>query len=1431
MIPVILLAFANDKRNAGAGYLRGLTTERNAIRDALRKAEENGLCQVHIEPDATVDRIFDIFQDKEYRDRIALFHYGGHAESYSLLLETASGEKATAHSEGLVSFLAKQKSLKLVFLNGCSSQKQSEDLVAAGLPAVIGTSQVIDDNIATGLATRFYKGLSSGMTIERAWTDSIDQVKTEKGTGNASVFFQEGILGAPGEEQFPWKLYTGEGAEFSKAWNLPEAANQPLFGLELPNAYYRKLPQAPYVGLRSFKQEEAAIFFGRGAEIRKIHTLLGREQPVILLSGKKGVGKSSLMSAGLAPRLETAYTVANCNVGEKGLIDSFSNVMDQLREDNGLEKLPPQDINQLEAKIAEIRQLLTSITGFAREILEKELQQLVRLTNMERYTYHEQWMSIEAKTGKPLVILVDEVPADEEASKAFLDIMVSLFEAKTIPRGKLVLSIDDDNRGPFSELLKTAGFSFADVFLQPLSPEGGIQEAIAGVTMTPVTKEFYRLQIESGGANNLPLILFGDLAEGNQALVAPFLQVILCDFWKSAIKENAQAPSLDLNSYYTGIQSGEIMDRFLTGQLALLEAWNPEPVHSGLALDLLYLNTSALGKAEVLDAKERNKTYGDRSEVVDALVRKCKDLFLLSGTPKGGTTLGHNLLAPLVQRHYSVSLSPGQQAARILNGRVTDNAESGKISWLNETDLDAVEKGLGGMRSLEKDEIELLELSRVKKMQAQRQRKRNLVIRGVFLTVVIIFAALAAWQWSLAEKRYLQSRAGELAFNAKEVMKKDNTLAVNIARQAYSVLLSDSPHEVMQTLSEIFHSQDKRPFYKAKFPHFKRVNTAVISPDGQTVLTASEDGDVKLWDFNGNELLNLHHGPEVFMADFSPNGQQILTITRTFVSLWELDGRLTDRDSIYDGMTSLDSFSTDGMKIIPRYVEKVSNAFTANVDSLKNDFNMVIPSPSKNRILVLENGNCTFYDKEGLLVKDGFVTAVTHASFSRDGKKLLTVIPNEDLSRIIIWNESGDSLYSFRGRGDNVNAVFSPDGGAILATLNDFTPNANSFAAKLWILSEAFLHRFPKNAMGINTVDFFQKGNRYLTASADGYVIIWNDKGQPLDSLIHGDFVSSAFFSPDGKHIITASRDYTARLWTPTEPADKQVIILQHRDEVSSAVFSNDGRYILTASRDSLVRLWNLEGMLVDSFLHPDAGINSAVFSKDDLHILSVSADNAVTLWGVNGDSLHVFRHPDRVFSASFSPDGQKLLTTCRDSTVRLWSSEGILVDSFRHFEDRPRLALFTDDGEHMITGGRTVRIWSADGIPEDSLPHTESVSSISVSPDGKMILTTCNDHNAYLWNFKGEALAVYQKHQDIIKYGMFTPDGSHVLTADNEGYLYRWKTPPAIYAEMKTSEIAQMSETEMEMYGIQQSNLPRAILARLKSVVIDGLAKKEEPQ
>ncbi|MDQ3015423.1 MAG: hypothetical protein M3R25_01680 [Bacteroidota bacterium] len=1388
MLPVILLAFANDKEKSGPGYLRGLTRERNGIRDALLKAESNGLCQVLVEPDVTVDRIFDIFQNPLYRDRIGIFHYGGHAESYALLLESASGGHATAHSEGLVGFLSKQKSLKLVFLNGCSSQKQSEDLVEAGIPAVIGTSQDIRDEIATGLSTRFYKGIAAGMNIERVWTDAIDQIKTETGSNNSKALFAESILGSPGEDAFPWKLYTGEGGEISKAWNLPEAANQPLFGLELPNTYYRKLPLAPYPGLRSFSREEAAVFFGRGAEIRRIYTQLSREQPLIILSGKKGTGKTSLLDAGLIPRLESNYVVKNIQVHTQDATESLITALQQSLDSHQLGN-PIQVTTDVENKAAELRAFISTASGFAKDILVNELARLTELAGRNQLSLSEQWKSIEHKSGLPLLMVLDEVNGDHHSIKIFIETIAGIFENNNPPLGKLIIVLCEDARDLYLEVLHTAKFPYAEIFLQPLTWEG-IQESITGISNIPSTKDHYHLQIEDSNATNFPSALASDLHEGDPTLVAPYLQLYLSQFWTTAIRENQQAPAVTYRTYQKASQSGEIPDQFLTAQLEKLKSWNTDVVNSGLALDILYQHTSAIGKSNFLPAVQRNEFFNYKNLLVRVVVTNCKELFLLTGNITSGTDLGHNLLAMVVIRQYSASLNPGQQASRILNSITPDQNDSGFSSWLNEKDLETVEQGIVGMRSLTPTEKSYVDYSRAKKQQADQDKKRNKIIRLSLVSIVVAFAALAVWQWHLANERYQYSRAGELAFTAREMMGKDNTIALGIASKAYELLHEDSPPLVMQTLSEIFHTQDVIPFYSANFPHKEKVFSAEFSPDGKQVLTASEDGFVKVWDLNGKELLSIPHEIEVTKAIFTPTDKQILTLTRTHVSLWELDGRLTDRDSISETTTNLDVYTSDGMKILATNPAATGN-YSIVVAGLKREENSVVTSPAENRIITIQNGLCQLFDQNGLRLIDSMPRIITSAAFAKDGKRFLTISPESDYSRINVWNESGDSLFAFPCKGTEVSAVFSPEGTSILTASNDFT-------AKRWNTSSPYLHQFRKQSQAVNTIDYYAENKRYVTTSFDSTAKVWDNEGHLLDSLKHGDIVTSAIFSPDGNQIITASRDSTARLWNPKE---RSMVVLRHQNEVTSSTFSHDGKFILTTSLDSSARIWNKDGSLATSIrLNGDA--TTGIFATDDKSLLTISSDQKAILWDLKGKMLFILKHSAKIYSAVFSPYGHKILTTCADSIVRQWSYEGELMLTMPHF-DKPRIAIFTPDGNHIITGGKLVKIWSIDGTLQDSLVHAENITALDVSPDSKNILTTSIDHRAYLWNNAGELIANYQKHSAKINFGMFTSDGNHILTVADDGKIFRWKTPWAIYNELKVNPVYILSPKELEEFGI----------------------------
>ncbi len=157
--PVLFLAFANDPIHP----LTRLSQEDDAVYALLRpRAVEQQHFHLHRESHATLDKLRTYFT--EYENQLWLFHYAGHADSEQLFL--ASGG---AQAGGMAAMLAEQKLLKLVFLNGCSTQPQVETLLRLGVPAVIATRAPINDALAQQFAWHFYHALVLGATLQEAF--------------------------------------------------------------------------------------------------------------------------------------------------------------------------------------------------------------------------------------------------------------------------------------------------------------------------------------------------------------------------------------------------------------------------------------------------------------------------------------------------------------------------------------------------------------------------------------------------------------------------------------------------------------------------------------------------------------------------------------------------------------------------------------------------------------------------------------------------------------------------------------------------------------------------------------------------------------------------------------------------------------------------------------------------------------------------------------------------------------------------------------------------------------------------------------------------------------------------------------------------------------------------------------------------------------
>jgi hypothetical protein len=598
--PVIFLAFANEREDK-ARYLRNLPEEARSIRHALDFASRSGLCEIVERSNATLQDILDVFQDPLYSNRIAIFHYGGHSNGYQLLLESEKGLTTVAHAGGLAAFLGQQTGLQLVFLNGCATQKQAQGLNDAGISMVIATSRDIDDQVAMEFASRFYNGLAggAGANIQRAYNEARASIKAEHGESPRNLYFPGRRAEDLVEDRWPWDLYLRPGAESTVQWSLPEAAGNPLFGLPLVPA--KDLPPSPFRYLSWFAREHAEIFFGRGYEIRDLYQRVidPDSGPIILFYGQPGVGKSSVLAAGLLPRLEGSHEIHYLRRDfKKGLLGT----PESLSENQGM--------------------TLAELLCF---LIYPDL--LFSLPEKQGMALAESRLNREDQTGKPLVIILDQVeeaftrpnPDLPNELPDFWNALQAIFGNPGLrPQGKLILGFRKEWLAETEKPLLDRKLPFSGVLLERLNKKG-IIEAISGIARSERLQRHYRLTVKPG----LPDIIADDLLEDRESAIAPTLQILLTKMWEKAKERDYEHPVFDLDLYQTLKKKGILLQDFLDQQLVALEKWNSEVVNSGLALDVLAFHTTPLGTAEERTEEQIQQTYRHQNQVINPLIQQC----------------------------------------------------------------------------------------------------------------------------------------------------------------------------------------------------------------------------------------------------------------------------------------------------------------------------------------------------------------------------------------------------------------------------------------------------------------------------------------------------------------------------------------------------------------------------------------------------------------------------------------------------------------------------------------------------------------------------------------------------------------------------------------------------------------------------------------
>ena len=426
--------------------------------------------------------------------------------------------------------------------------------------------------------------------------------------------------------------------------------------------------------------------------------------------------------------------------------------------------------------------------------------------------------------------------------------------------------------------------------------------------------------------------------------------------------------------------------------------------------------------------------------------------------------------------------------------------------------------------------------------------------------------------------------------------------------------------------------------YKARYALHERtilrghegtVWSAVFSPKGDAILSASEDNTARLWGPVTGEQRAILKGHEstVYSAVFNSKGDAILTASGdTTARLW-------------------DPVTGERRAILKGHEDTVNSA----VFSPKGDAILTASGDTTARLWDPVTG-------EQRAILKGHERTVRSAVFSPNGDAILTA-SGDNTARL--WDpETGKQRAILKGHTSGVlSALYSSKDDAILTTSEDKT-------ARIWdpITGE---QRAVLKGHGnwVQSAVLSPSGDAVLTASQDGTARVWDPvTGKQRIALVgHEDGVFSAVYSPNGDAVLTASEDNTARLWDAVT-GKLRAILKGHDRIIRSAVFSPSGDAILTRSSDNTARLWDPETGEQRAILNGHEGsVTSAVFSPSGDAILTASTDDTARLWDPETGKQRaiLIGHEKRVWSAVFSLSGDAILTASGDNTARLWDYYG----------------------------------------------------------------------------------------------------------------------------------------------------------------------------
>jgi len=1083
---------------------------------------------------------------------------------------------------------------------------------------------------------------------------------------------------------------------------------------------------------------------GRQDTVNKIIERIDARKRLTILYGQSGVGKSSLIEAGLVPTLKN-----NKQLSQKVpiVLRDYSDwtkgkeLIDQL----GL------NYNNGDSEEDRIKKILEKT-----EDLTKECLVIFIFDQLEEFFFNHEKLN---------------------QRKNFYEFLRQCLDHSKISNLRVILSLREDYLYLMLEFHR-----YLEKFKQENPSTKSVSDYVSNkenyLYLDDFSTEQAKTLITALGAKNQQLALTGDLIEqlvkdlaedsGKVRLVE--LQIV------GAQLQNQEHPIKSLDDYN---KLGKADDNSQPPKLILVEQYIEEVIkdcgekNKQIAKLILYLLT--------------NDKYTRPIKTNDQLQKEV-EIFLKTIDKQD---ILRKLILPIFVRSNLVMLLGEKINNEQAEGQITNNPND-KYQLVHDYLVKFIREKDNPDQKLKKLEEE--------NKKNERRFKWAVLVCAAF--VVLVFSGgVFSWQ---REEQNKALKLSQLNILFQSFIQRDNyQLDALLTTIQAADLVKDDPVKLPEQKQAIINLWYALNLTQERNRLENRVGAIVsisISKDGQRIAFATVNGKIKLWE-HGKALPDLagQHDGTIWGVAFSQDGQQIASAGADGkVILWKWDKQKKSYTyahtigSHQKGVRSVNfslksdflaSASDDGtVKLWKRNADSYTIFQTLNKHNDKKEVYSVTFSPDgkliasagadKEVTLWKWYGNSYIQDK--ILpghTKAGHTDAVWSVAFSPDGQLIASA---SDDKTVRLWNRDGTpyKVKVLEGHKGVVNSVtFTSDGEQIASADGE----GNII---LWNYKNETRRIFRAHSLGINAISFIPKKDKKLvlvSASVDTTVKFWTLDGIMPDVFtlpkIPGDN-SQVTISPKGQPIATVSDGKTRRILTLTEKEWKPDI--KHTDKDNEVAFSPDGRkysanrkQIVSISKQNKVSLWQLNDSSQKPIHLKDLDLNkNEDLDKNDEQVLqsvSVSSDkenNLIIAAGTLGGDIKLWkylpyrqqkkdniikiksplelpqgqRHNLSALDINFSPNGKLLASASRDRTVKLWNNKGIFFGTLQKADFPVYPAIFNSSNNSLISLDRQnlMSTWNVDFEKELDGINRDEIAQKSVT---RLLEKACDQLDDYLSN------------------------------------------------------------------------------------------------